>query len=87
MKIVYVPIPKMYGSGMACVPVCHGCGQVIYDIREGNACPVTEEPGTMKVEMEAYCWGCDPHTHPWMSLAQVFSRDQRKRSGGRLLAI
>lgn len=88
MKVVYVQIPKMYGSSMSCVPVCHACGKVIFDVREGNICPVTDEPNSTKVEMEAFCWPCDPHTHPWMSLAQVFSRDQRKRTGsGRLMVI
>lgn len=88
MKVVYVPVPKKHGSGVACLPVCHKCGDVIYDVREGNLCPLTDYPHKEPIEMEAFCWGCDPHTHPWMSLAQVFSRDQRKRThSGRILAI
>ena len=88
VKVVYTKVPKSKGSGCVCMPVCSECGEVIWDLDKANACPAKE---TTKVadhyEMNAYHWECEPHTHPWKRLAEVFQKDQRIRVNGKVVNL
>lgn len=89
MKIVMIVSPYKKGERIA-VPVCAECDEPIIDFEEGNACPI-ESTYEFPVEFEAYHWPCEPapHTYPWMSLANIFNRDQRLKAkdGGVILDI